>query len=773
MHTLQTSIASRLAALAELKNDIVSEGEVSRDVSSLEQQVVEMEERQQAAEQELLRINGEICNIRQLSEAKEAQIAALEKQVGEYGTDANRSAAERDERLESAKCKNRASETACANMCDAAGKAEQQLSAKEDEAKNTLRLFEKQQESYEQQLAAVQDERRAASTAADAASVDAAQLKAWISSAQQRLDCGTKELAEQRQSAEEIKSTANLTETELSTKQTQLIEVQQMAESRSSKQAVNQSQLEVLRVKKAALVQRVSDAKKASALMESQNETLQAGNSKMTAANAELKRKFDEDTEAVAAASSDSEGVIASHTEVRAKLKTIQERLVALKAQREEYECKHSALSEQEKQLETEVASLSAKTAAHSIEMPKMLAKVSDLEATTQKLREKTDASAQQQMEVLCANEREVADLQGKYSVLYESTGETRDRMKALRQMTIDQDSSIETLQEQEIAHESLRRKLHNEMCELKGNIRVFCRVRPTKAEEAANGGEAIRLQSPTSEKECLSLVAPTGRQNIDPSKEGREQSYDFGFDKVFGGPTSQEHVFEEVSTLIQSALDGYKVCLFAYGQTGSGKTHTMQGGETPGSEGIIPRAIVRILETAEALQKQGWKYTVTASFMEIYNESIRDLLGSAAAAAAASRVKQAWSETKEATVEYTIKHDVHGNTHVSNMTEVPICSLNQVEELMEQASHNRSVGVTAMNSRSSRSHSVFTLRLRGENASQGTVLNGVLNLIDLAGSERLAQSKAAGSRLKETQAINKSLSSLGDVSHGLQLQSL
>ena len=102
---------------------------------------------------------------------------------------------------------------------------------------------------------------------------------------------------------------------------------------------------------------------------------------------------------------------------------------------------------------------------------------------------------------------------------------------------------------------------------------------------------------------------------------------HSFGFDKVFGQQSSQETVFEEVSTMVQSALDGYKVCIFAYGQTGSGKTHTMQGGEAPNTEGIIPRSIVHILKEAKRLEAQGWAYTMTASFLEIYNEEVRDLL--------------------------------------------------------------------------------------------------------------------------------------------------
>ena len=99
-------------------------------------------------------------------------------------------------------------------------------------------------------------------------------------------------------------------------------------------------------------------------------------------------------------------------------------------------------------------------------------------------------------------------------------------------------------------------------------------------------------------------------------------------FDKVFPQTTSQEEVFNGVSELVQSALDGYHVCLFSYGQTGAGKTYTMQGSNTPSGRGIIPRAVEKILQTAASLQDQEWEYSMEASFIEIYNNQLKDLLG-------------------------------------------------------------------------------------------------------------------------------------------------
>lgn len=195
-------------------------------------------------------------------------------------------------------------------------------------------------------------------------------------------------------------------------------------------------------------------------------------------------------------------------------------------------------------------------------------------------------------------------------------------------------------------------------------------------------------------------------------------------------------------------------MCIFAYGQTGSGKTYTMMGRpDAPDLKGLIPRSLEQIFQTSQSLKDQGWKYTMQASILEIYNETIRDLLSYARKENGASSSKQ-----------YTIKHDANGNTHVSDLTIKDVCSADEISSLLQQAAQSRSVGRTQMNEQSSRSHFVFTLRISGKNENTEQQVQGVLNLIDLAGSERLSRSGAMGDRLKETQAINKSLSSLSDV---------
>merc|ERR1712038_1533954 len=202
-----------------------------------------------------------------------------------------------------------------------------------------------------------------------------------------------------------------------------------------------------------------------------------------------------------------------------------------------------------------------------------------------------------------------------------------------------------------------------------------------------------------------------------------------------------------EVSEFVQSALDGYNVCLFSYGQTGSGKTHTMQGSGNGQMRGLIPRAIEQVGQYKNELERDGWEYDMQVSFLEIYNETIRDLLRD-----------EEFDESK-----HEVKIGPDGRRFVSDINMVPLEPTDS-EAVMRQAAKYRSVGSTDMNAQSSRSHSVFTLHLTALHPENRQALRGTLNLCDLAGSERLDRSKATGARAKETVAINKSLSALTDV---------
>ncbi|KAL0412962.1 UNVERIFIED_CONTAM: Kinesin-like protein KIN-14F [Sesamum radiatum] len=271
-------------------------------------------------------------------------------------------------------------------------------------------------------------------------------------------------------------------------------------------------------------------------------------------------------------------------------------------------------------------------------------------------------------------------------------------------------------------------RKLYNQVQDLKGNIRVYCRIRPFLP------GQANRLNPVEDVDERTIEISTT-------SKNGKGKK-SFTFNKVFGPSAKQEEVFADTQPLIRSVLDGYNVCIFAYGQTGSGKTHTMTGPKelTQESMGVNYRALNDLFLITEQ-RKDTISYDISVQMIEIYNEQVRDLLA-----------------TDE------IRNNTANGINVPNANLQTVKSPLDVINLMNLGHKNRAVGSTAMNDRSSRSHSCLTVHVQGRDLTSGAVLRGCMHLVDLAGSERLDKTEAVGDRLKEAQHINKSLSALGDV---------
>ncbi|KAG2626294.1 hypothetical protein PVAP13_3KG340200 [Panicum virgatum] len=252
--------------------------------------------------------------------------------------------------------------------------------------------------------------------------------------------------------------------------------------------------------------------------------------------------------------------------------------------------------------------------------------------------------------------------------------------------------------------------KLFNEVQELKGNIRVYCRVRPF-------------LPGQDKKSTTIDYMGENGELLItNPFKQGKDGHRMFKFNKVFNPFASQAEVFSDIQPLVRSVLDGFNVCIFAYGQTGSGKTYTMVG----------------------------------VQMVEIYNEQVRDLLSNDIA----QRRLGIWSTSQP------------NGLVVPDASLHPVKSTSDVLDLMEIGQANRAVGSTALNERSSRSHSILTVHVRGLDLKNGSTSRGCLHLIDLAGSERVEKSEVTGDRLKEAQYINKSLSALGDVIFALAQKS-
>jgi kinesin family protein C1 len=189
--------------------------------------------------------------------------------------------------------------------------------------------------------------------------------------------------------------------------------------------------------------------------------------------------------------------------------------------------------------------------------------------------------------------------------------------MEMLRGKVADHQSIIADLEKRVQEGESLRRKMHNTIQELRGNVRVFARIRPFLPNDNESEYNGTR---PVGDGLGVDVPAVGG-------KDDTVTGHNFKFDKVFAPSDGQETVFREVQEFVQSALDGFNVCLFSYGQTGSGKTHTMQGSGNGPMRGIIARSIETVIQQSQALGDQGWKYQMNVTFVEIYNETIRDLL--------------------------------------------------------------------------------------------------------------------------------------------------
>ncbi|NP_001345658.1 Kinesin-like protein KIN-14K [Zea mays] len=287
--------------------------------------------------------------------------------------------------------------------------------------------------------------------------------------------------------------------------------------------------------------------------------------------------------------------------------------------------------------------------------------------------------------------------------------------------------------------------KLFNEVQELKGNIRVYCRVRPF-------------LSGQDKKSTTIDYMGENGELLIsNPFKQGKDGHRLFKFNKVFSPFASQAEVFSDIQPLIRSVLDGFNVCIFAYGQTGSGKTYTMSGPSTSKQDwGVNYRALNDLFDISLS-RRNAFSYEVGVQMVEIYNEQVRDLLSNDIA----QRRLGIWS------------------TSQPNGLVVPDASLHSVKstsdvlDLMEIGQANRAVGSTALNERSSRSHSILTVHVRGLDLKNGSTSRGCLHLIDLAGSERVEKSEVTGDRLKEAQYINKSLSALGDVIFALSQKSI
>ncbi|XP_055288170.1 kinesin-like protein KIFC2 isoform X9 [Moschus berezovskii] len=272
-------------------------------------------------------------------------------------------------------------------------------------------------------------------------------------------------------------------------------------------------------------------------------------------------------------------------------------------------------------------------------------------------------------------------------------------------------------------------------LLELKGNIRVLCRLRPG---------------TPSS----LVSLEPGPGGTVTTCYRGHQRR--FRLDWVFPPHASQEEVFRELESAVLSCLGGYSVCIFTYGQTGTGKTYSMEG--PPEDPGIAPRALQSLFREMGT----GGQHHVTLSMVEIYNEAVRDLLAPGPPQRLAVRQGPAGQ----------------GGIQVAGLTHWDVPNLESLHQMLSLGRSNRATAATSMNQRSSRSHALVTLTLRTASPSRGPGTAGTLHLVDLAGSERAWKAGAAGTsqedrdgaqRLREARTINRSLLALGGVMAALR----
>ncbi|KAF6114340.1 kinesin family member C1 [Phyllostomus discolor] len=435
--------------------------------------------------------------------------------------------------------------------------------------------------------------------------------------------------------------------------------------------------------------------------------------------------------------------------QLRDQLREAQQQATDLGAERRTLEGELSRVRAQAEQGQQELGNLSA----HVLELEERL---STQESLVEELQKEQLGLQEERRGLATRLEEQEKRLQASEAALSGSQAE----VASLRKETAAQVALLAERGERLHWLEMERRRLHNQLQELKGNIRVFCRVRPVLPGEPTPPPGFLLFPSgpggPSDPSTHVSLFRSDERRGTLSGVPAAPTRYDFSFDRVFPPGSGQDEVFEEIAMLVQSALDGYPVCIFAYGQTGSGKTFTMEGGpgEDPQMEGLIPRALRHLFSVAQELSSQGWTYSFVASYVEIYNETVRDLLatGTRKGQGGDCEIRRVGPGSEELTV--------------TNARYVPVSCEGEVEALLHLARQNRAVARTAQNERSSRSHSVFQLQISGEHAGRGLQCGAPLNLVDLAGSERLDPGLAFGpgerERLRETQAINSSLSTLG-----------
>ncbi|XP_031998354.1 kinesin-like protein KIF16B isoform X4 [Hylobates moloch] len=283
-------------------------------------------------------------------------------------------------------------------------------------------------------------------------------------------------------------------------------------------------------------------------------------------------------------------------------------------------------------------------------------------------------------------------------------------------------------------------------------SVKVAVRVRPMNRREKDLEAKFI-IQMEKSKTTITNLKIPEGGTGDSGRERTKTFTYDFSFysaDTKSPDYVSQEMVFKTLGTdVVKSAFEGYNACVFAYGQTGSGKSYTMMGNS--GDSGLIPRICEGLFSRInETTRWDEASFRTEVSYLEIYNERVRDLLRRKSSKTFNLRVRE---------------HPKEG-PYVEDLSKHLVQNYGDVEELMDAGNINRTTAATGMNDVSSRSHAIFTIKFTQAKFDSEMPCETVskIHLVDLAGSERADATGATGVRLKEGGNINKSLVTLGNV---------
>ncbi|GKA86901.1 kinesin-like protein KIN-14E, partial [Tanacetum coccineum] len=314
-------------------------------------------------------------------------------------------------------------------------------------------------------------------------------------------------------------------------------------------------------------------------------------------------------------------------------------------------------------------------------------------------------------------NVKEVEDLRE----MKEDIDRKNEQTAAILKMQATQLAEYQALYKEELV---LRKRYFNIIEDMKGKIRVYCRLRPLTPKEMSDR-----------ENSALTSVDEFTVQHLGRDEKIKQHCYD----RVFDGNATQEDY------LVQSAVDGFNVCIFAYGQTGSGKTFTIYGSEN--NPGLTPLATSELFKILKR-DRNKFNFSLKAYMLELYQDTLVDLLIP--------------KHAKRSKLE--IKKDSKGMVTVENATVIPISTYEDLKNVIQRGTDQRHTTETLMNEASSRSHLILSVIIESTNLQTQSIARGKLSFVDLAGSERVKKSGSAGNQLKEAQSINKSLSALGDV---------